>query len=476
VYLVQGRQLTVFAEMSAQAEWKRLPDLPGAKNQSASLTDSSAAGSEITERFLALLSHFTSFNVQTMPVKRALFTVVATTFSSFGLSYSALAQRVGTLSSADTDSQVEIFSTPSTRSAVWETANAGDRVEILSEQSRGGERWYYVQLEQRMVTGWVKADQVNGDDSSRELRNNRINNRSSVAAARDERQYTPLSVDPLNRGVPVGQVNSRNEYVYEAPEVDDRTYEQPSVRPVRPTTLQQPDVNTAYVRPNPSLQRPQSYTTEQINYFMEVAMGAEFGSGNPTIRKWIGPVRVKVNGNPSAQDMQTLQAVLADLNRLTQGITIQLVQSNPNIEMHFAPEAQFASIEANYRPRNMGFFWTWWDGGRINRAKILISTTGVTQQERSHLIREELTQSLGLMRDSSRYSDSIFYQGWTSVTRYSAMDEAIISMLYRPEIRPGMTQNQVMAALRSINTAWQSSRLPDIPDNGGALDFSLPPR
>lgn len=414
-----------------------------------------------------------------MPVKRALFTVVATTFSSFGLSYSALAQRVGVLSSDERDTQVEIFSTPSARSAVWETANAGDRVEILSEQNRGGERWYYVQLERRMVTGWVKADQVSGDASSGELRSRRLASRSSTTAARDERQYIPLSVDPLNRGVPVsnGQEDDRSTYVYEAPDDPDSSDGQASVRSLRPDSLRQtPDLNTAYVRPTPSIQRPQSYTTEQINYFMEVAMGAEFGSGNPTIRKWTGPVRVKVNGNPSAQDMQTLQAVIADLNRLTQGITIQLVQSNPNIEMHFAPETQFASIESNYRPRNMGFFWTWWDGGRINRARILISTTGVTQQERSHLIREELTQSMGLMRDSGRYSDSVFYQGWTSVTRYSAMDEAIISMLYRPEIRPGMTQNQVMAALQSINTAWQSSRLPGIPDNGGALDFSLPPR
>ena len=65
-------------------------------------------------------------------------------------------------------------------------------------------------------------------------------------------------------------------------------------------------------------------------------------------------------------------------------------------EIHFAPESRFALIEPNYVPTNYGFFWTNWNAdGEIYWSRVLISTTDVTQQERAHLIREELTQSLG---------------------------------------------------------------------------------
>ena len=103
-------------------------------------------------------------------------------------------------------------------------------------------------------------------------------------------------------------------------------------------------------------------------------------------------------------------------------------------------------------PVNLGFFWVnWRRSGEIFRANILITTEGVTPQERAHLIREELTQSLGLMRDSNRYPESIFFQGWTDVTRYTDLDKAVIEILYRPEIRLNMTRAQALDALNAID-------------------------
>ena len=48
-----------------------------------------------------------------------------------------------------------------------------------------------------------------------------------------------------------------------------------------------------------------------------------------------------------------------------------------------------------------------------------------------------MTQSLGVLMDSSRYPDSIFYSGWTTVTEYSDLDRAVIRLLYDPRIEPG---------------------------------------
>ncbi len=191
------------------------------------------------------------------------------------------------------------------------------------------------------------------------------------------------------------------------------------------------------------------YSQEEINYFIDIALGAEFGDEIPVIKKWIDDVRIKVNGEPTEADLQTLINIIDDLNELVAGIKIKLVDRNENLIITFSPETEFSTIDPNYVPTNYGFFWTLWhdDNFVIYDANILVSSTGITQQERSHLIREELTQSLGLMNDSNKYKDSIFYQEWTDVTKFSDVDKAIIKLLYLKKIKPGMSKEQVLKVL-----------------------------
>ena len=117
----------------------------------------------------------------------------------------------------------------------------------------------------------------------------------------------------------------------------------------------------------------------------------------------------------------------------------------------FAPESEFRSIDPNYQPTNYGFFWVWWGSdNRLVRSRILISSTDISQDARSHLIREELTQSLGMMNDSWRYPESIYYQGWTRTREYAPIDRAVIEMLYRDEIEPGMSEDEALTVLREL--------------------------
>lgn len=211
----------------------------------------------------------------------------------------------------------------------------------------------------------------------------------------------------------------------------------------QPKQLQQ----SKTIRPNAA------FSQAQIDYFMEIAMGAEYNQqGIPRVRKWSGAIRVQAFGRPTSEDLRTLRSIISEINNLTSGaIRMQLVDRNPNLTIHFVPEPQFRTIEPAYIPVNFGFFVTRWNNrGMINRANVLITTTGVTQKERSHLIREELTQALGLMRDSYRYADSMFYQPWTDTTRYSELDQALIQMLYLPQVKPGMTTAEVLRTLNSI--------------------------
>jgi hypothetical protein len=79
------------------------------------------------------------------------------------------------------------------------------------------------------------------------------------------------------------------------------------------------------------------------------------------------------------------------------------------------------------------------------------------------------------MRDSDRYADSIFYQGWTDSTEYAEIDKALIKMLYRPEIRSGMSKAQVLEVLKTMDIQEEIAPNSDCrpTDANPALDFSV---
>ena len=190
--------------------------------------------------------------------------------------------------------------------------------------------------------------------------------------------------------------------------------------------------------------RQNSYSQSDLEYFYEIALGAEYGESGNVIHKWTDDIRIKIKGNPTDRDIETINEVISELNYIIDGITLDTVVWNPDIEIYFAAVEGFSSIEPNYIRGNMGFFWTWWDdSGALYRARILIATGGINQKERSHLIREELTQSLGMMNDSYEYKDSIFYQEWTDAGSYADIDTAVIRILYDPRIEPGMTMDEI---------------------------------
>ena len=100
---------------------------------------------------------------------------------------------------------------------------------------------------------------------------------------------------------------------------------------------------------------------DEVQYFFAVAMGAEYGDSGATIKKWTEDLRIKVSGAPTTEDNITIGQVVAELNELQDQIRLDLVDKEPNVEMIFAPEAEFSTLESNYQPTNYGFFWVNWD-------------------------------------------------------------------------------------------------------------------
>ncbi|MDJ0704083.1 MAG: DUF2927 domain-containing protein [Leptolyngbyaceae cyanobacterium MO_188.B28] len=336
-----------------------------------------------------------------LPLDRIVLSVATSAILGLGKALPTFA-RPAFLTARESTSQINVRSGPSTLHDALHHGLVGDRVDILREiRGSNGYIWYYVQFQRNGVQGWIREDLVQRVDTAPET------------VSRDHLSFEMAAQSFLTPDSSEGLSDD----LAELADAGDS-----------------PEINS------------KGFTTEQIDYFFEVALGIEFGANTSRVRKWEGPIRIRVHGRPTDADLIALQRVTEDIERLTR-LDIRLNASDPNLEIYFVPESEFHRYEPNYRPLNYGFFWTWWNNYTIEQARILISTVEVNQQERSHLLREELTQSLGLMADSNRYQDSIFYQGWTSTAEYSSLDRVLLQMLYLPRIRPGMTRAEVMAEL-----------------------------
>lgn len=222
---------------------------------------------------------------------------------------------------------------------------------------------------------------------------------------------------------------------------------------------------------------PSSFSREQIDYFLEVALGSEYGSSSSFVRRWENDIRIRINvpasevvDSRTRQDVrETVEKVVSDLNRLIaesqatdysdtgttrqRPIRIEIVDhpdAEANINLYFVKAENFPIYDSNTRQGQVGFVWTWWNQDQINQSRILVASNYLTKTERDHVIREEITQALGILKDSWNYPSSIFYQGWTAPTEYDPMDEAVIKMLYHPDIRPGMSAAEVETILNSL--------------------------
>jgi Protein of unknown function (DUF2927) len=191
-------------------------------------------------------------------------------------------------------------------------------------------------------------------------------------------------------------------------------------------------------------------SAETLDYLADIATGNEFSNVDDVTHIWrSGPITIAVNGNASPADLKALDTVLAELRLLT-GKTITIVPGpTADIKFHVGPEPGFSAVNSNYVAENLGFFWrTFGAGGDITSGDVLIDNAKTDQDERNHLIREELTQLIvGLPDDSYKYADSIFYQPWTKTQTYSEIDREIIKLMSKPTVTSGMNSTQLRAAV-----------------------------
>ena len=177
------------------------------------------------------------------------------------------------------------------------------------------------------------------------------------------------------------------------------------------------------------------FSPEAKEYFKKVAYGNEFNSGNTSLKKWSQDVKIYVFGDKRDYLMSELKDIVSELNGLISTINITIVsnESDANLIVLFGSAQEYNEFESNsvgYTDQNQGLFIVY---GReeLTHATMYVDIERTsTNDGQKHLLREELTQSLGLCNDSYDYPESIFYQGWTETTEYTEIDKELIQMLY----------------------------------------------
>ncbi len=186
-----------------------------------------------------------------------------------------------------------------------------------------------------------------------------------------------------------------------------------------------------------------TYLPEDIDYFVAIALGAQYGDATPVIRKWYKDLHIQVLGTTTPDDMKALRKTIEELNSFMTGINIFISYYEPNVSLYFAPESDFKKILPEYVPKYDGFFWMYWNENTITEAKILIADRDVTQPRRSHNIRQLVTRSIGFLNNSKLFPESIFYSEHSETTEFAEIDRTLVKMLYSTNIKHGMTEKDV---------------------------------
>lgn len=195
------------------------------------------------------------------------------------------------------------------------------------------------------------------------------------------------------------------------------------------------------------------YSSECITYFFEVALNYPL-MDTARLVKWNQNIQVAIHGNPFPADTENLHQIITELNDLLENsnIQLQLEEKEANMHLFFVSPLAFQQYEPFFKdvdnPILNGITFVYPTSNyEILQANILISSLQKDPQKRAHTLREEITQSLGLLTDSWTYSNSIFYEGQSYSNNFTSIDEQLIQLLYSSHIKAGQTVEEVLAIL-----------------------------
>lgn len=175
------------------------------------------------------------------------------------------------------------------------------------------------------------------------------------------------------------------------------------------------------------------------DYYNEICYNTEFAGEleKPYIFKKDVYIYVVGDDKPDYL-MKELYKVVEELNDLIESIEIYITNDidKENALVYFGDPDKYVKYmnkphRRDFLKSNWGADWIApYDNG-IHSVDIFVNVKESTEIFARHLIREELTQSLGFPNDSYEWENSIFYGSYSEVLEFSDLDKLIIKRHYK---------------------------------------------
>ncbi|MFQ6549577.1 DUF2927 domain-containing protein [Aestuariibius sp. 2305UL40-4] len=208
--------------------------------------------------------------------------------------------------------------------------------------------------------------------------------------------------------------------------------------------------------------RPIRSNAEIAQDFLDLSFEMESGRKIPIFNRFEGPVTVRVIGNAPASLVPDLDRLLRrlrseagiDISRVNSGdasITIEAVprgrlqRAVPNAACFVVPRV---SSWENFRAVRRTPAVDWTTLTERTRAAVFLPSDTAPQDVRDCL-HEELAQALGPLNDLYRLPDSVFNDDNIHAV-LTGFDMLILRATYAPELRSGMSREQVAARLPAL--------------------------
>ena len=216
-----------------------------------------------------------------------------------------------------------------------------------------------------------------------------------------------------------------------------------------------------------------------IRFFKEVALGMEYGSGYQVTQKWSSAMNIFVGGTQNDELLHELKLIIMEINDLVTDshlFSVNIVNDslNSNFYMFFGQPDDYVALFPEQKPivddNNFGLFHLNLDSNFVITSGHMYVNIDLNDSKlKKHILREELTQSLGLPKDlpysmgiifengdfiaetfNNAIKNSIFYEGMSSLNSYNWADKLIITLLYHPNMSAGLDVERADSVLKGI--------------------------
>jgi len=149
-------------------------------------------------------------------------------------------------------------------------------------------------------------------------------------------------------------------------------------------------------------------------------------------------LKIKVHGEPTQEDLATLNSVITELDTLLETIGVKLDEENPNVNIYF--QLSTGKYEGQRCATSLVHHDLVFNA--IQTVEFFISEDYNTQDERNLLIWELLVNHLGKFNETNwlRYGKTIFKKSGRDKPGLAEIDKFILKKLYSKDFRKHVKQ------------------------------------